>query len=116
MGFFSFIPNSAQESIYTIAINDISGNPINLELFKGKYILFVNVASQCGFTSQYSDLEKLHQQFKNDLIVIGLPCNQFGNQEPGSEKEIKEFCKKNFGIRFLITEKVAVKGENQHPL
>jgi len=116
MALFSFSTSNAQESIYDVAINDISGNPIDLAAFKGKYILFVNVASECGFTKQYTGLEQLHKQFKDDLIVIGVPCNQFGGQEPGSEKEIQQFCKKNFGVSFLLTEKIEVKGDRQHPL
>ena len=71
---------------------------------------------KCGFTPQYEGLEELHEQFKDDLIVIGLPCNQFGGQEPGSEKDIQQFCTKNFGVSFLLTEKIKVKGERQHPL
>ena len=116
MVLFSFTTSNAQTSIYDVAINDINGNPIDLFEFKGKHILFVNVASECGFTKQYSGLEQLHRQFKNDLIVIGLPCNQFGGQEPGSTKEIQQFCTKNFGVSFLLTEKIKVKGEEQHPL
>ena len=116
MALFSFFTINAQESIYDVAINDISGNPINLYEFKGQHILFVNVASECGFTKQYIGLEQLHNQFKDDLIVIGVPCNQFGGQEPGSEKEIQQFCKKNFGVSFLLTEKIEVKGNRQHPL
>ena len=116
MATFSFSTGNAQKSIHDIEINDISGDPIDLTTFKGKYILFVNVASECGFTSQYEGLEELHEQFKDDLIVIGLPCNQFGEQEPGSAKEIQQFCTKNFGVSFLLTEKIKVKGEGQHPL
>ena len=116
MTIFSFTNSNAQKSIYDIAINDIAGNPIDLSEFKGKYILFVNVASECGFTPQYAGLEELHQQYKNDLIVIGLPCNQFGGQEPEAEKEIQQFCTKNFGVTFLLTEKIKVKGEEKHPL
>ena len=116
MATFSFSTGNAQKSIHDIEINDISGDPIDLTTFKGKYILFVNVASECGFTPQYAGLEELHEQFKNDLIVIALPCNQFGGQEPGSEKEIQQFCTKNFGVSFLLTEKIKVKGERQHPL
>ena len=115
MSLFTF-NNSAQESIYDIEINDISGNPIALKQFRGKHILFVNVASDCGFTQQYAGLEELHQQFKENLVVIGLPCNQFGGQEPGSEKEIQRFCAKNFGVSFLLTEKIEVKGEGKHQL
>ena len=74
--------SQAKESFYDIKLNDINGKQIDLKSFEDKYILFVNVASKCGFTSQYTDLEKLHQQYQNDLVVIGLPCNQFGGQEP----------------------------------
>ena len=106
----------AQAPIYDIEINDIYSQPIDLSHYQGKYILFVNVASKCGFTSQYKELEKLHQNYKGKLIVIGLPCNQFGGQEPGNEKEIQNFCSINYGISFLMTEKVEVKGERQHRL
>jgi len=116
MALFTFNTSNAQTSIYDVAINDINGNPIDLYEFKGKHILFVNVASECGFTKQYLGLEQLHKQFKDDLIVIALPCNQFGGQEPGSEKEIQQFCAKNFGVSFLLTEKIEVKGDKQHPL
>jgi len=107
---------NAQESIYDIKINSITGEEIDLAEYRGKKIIFVNVASECGFTKQYTGLEQLHKQFKDDLIVIGVPCNQFGGQEPGSEKEIQQFCKKNFGVSFLLTEKIKVKGDKQHPL
>jgi glutathione peroxidase len=100
----------------SIKIKSIEGDEINLGKFKGKKILFVNVASKCGFTPQYLDLQELHAANKEKLVVIGLPCNQFGGQEPGSAKEIKNFCQKNYGVEFLITEKIEVKGSNQHPL
>ncbi len=116
MSLFTFTNTNAQESIYDIEINDISGNPIDLKQFRGKHILFVNVASECGFTPQYAGLEELHQQFKENLVVIGLPCNQFGGQEPGTEKEVQQFCTKNFGVSFLLTEKIEVKGEGKHQL
>lgn len=102
--------------IYKIEMNSLQNKPINLSDFKGKYILFVNVASKCGFTPQYKDLEKLHQQYKDKLVVIGVPCNQFGKQEPGNSNQIQEFCEVNYGVSFLITEKIEVKGDNQHPL
>ena len=89
---------------------------MDLSKFKGKYLLFVNVASDCGFTPQYKDLEILHQKYKDNLVVIGLPCNQFGGQEPGSAQEILEFCSKSYNINFLLTEKIEVKGEGQHKL
>ena len=112
---FNIFSVSAQ-SIYNIKINNIDGVSIDFNEFKGKYILLVNVASKCGFTKQYSELEKLFQTYKSDLVVIGLPCNQFGGQEPGNEAEIKSFCAKNFGVSFILTEKIDVKGKNQHPI
>lgn len=108
--------NTPTESIYDIQINSLEGKPINLADYKGKYILFVNVASKCGFTGQYADLQKLYDEYQDDLMIIGIPCNQFGGQEPGSANEIQTFCKKNYGVSFLMTEKVDVKGDNQHPL
>lgn len=103
-------------NIYDIEINSLQNNPILLSDLKEKYILFVNVASKCGFTSQYKELEELYKTHQNNLMVIGVPCNQFGRQEPGNNEEIQEFCEKNYGVSFLMTEKVDVKGENQHPL
>ncbi|MDC0870499.1 glutathione peroxidase [Flavobacteriaceae bacterium] len=107
---------SAKKSIYDIEINSLQGKPINLSLFKGKKILFVNVASKCGFTPQYKELQKLHNLYEESLVIIGVPCNQFGKQEPGNSSEINEFCQVNYGVSFLITEKISVKGKKQHPL
>ena len=106
----------ASESIYEIKINTLEGIPIDLNTFKGKKILFVNVASECGFTPQYEDLQTLHENYQDKLVVIGIPCNQFGSQEPGSPEEISEFCESTYGITFIMTEKVDVKGDKQHPL
>jgi len=103
-------------SIYDVAIKNINGEQIDLSTFKGKKILFVNTASECGFTKQYADLQKLHSEYGDKLVVIGVPCNQFGGQEPGTLTEIKSFCEVNYGVTFLMTEKVDVKGENQHAL
>ena len=103
-------------SIYDISIKSLKNEPINLAQFSGKYILFVNVASKCGFTPQYKDLQKLHDLYKDNMQVIGVPCNQFGGQEPGEASTIQEFCEVNYGVSFLITEKIDVKGKNQHPL
>jgi len=103
-------------SIYEIKINALNGEPINLSDYKNKYILFVNVASKCGFTGQYEDLQKLYDTHKDKLMIIGVPCNQFGGQEPGTVKEIQTFCQANYGVTFLLTETVDVKGKNQHPL
>ena len=103
-------------NIYDIEIKSLQNKPILLSDFEGKFILFVNVASKCGFTPQYKGLEDLQNTYKDNLVVIGVPCNQFGSQEPGSSSEIKEFCEVNYGVSFLITEKIEVKGTNQHPL
>ena len=103
-------------SIYDIKINALDGSPIELNSFQGKYILFVNVASECGFTNQYEGLQKLYDTHKDDLMVIGVPCNQFGKQEPGNSEQIQSFCKKNYGVTFLMTEKINVKGKDKHPL
>jgi len=106
----------SKENIHNISIKDIDGNLIELSSFKGKYILFVNVASNCGFTKQYADLQELYQKYMSDLVIIGLPCNQFGAQEPAREEEIKQFCTKNFGVSFILTEKIDLKGDNISPL
>ncbi|MCH4553532.1 glutathione peroxidase [Aestuariibaculum lutulentum] len=118
---FSFFTKSnAQatpvEFIYDIQINSLEGEPIDLSTFKGKNILFVNVASKCGFTGQYEDLQKLFDTYQDNLMIIGVPCNQFGSQEPGTAEDIQTFCQRNYGVTFLMTEKVNVKGDNQHPL
>jgi len=104
------------KNLYDITINSLEGQAINLNDYKGKYILFVNVASECGFTPQYKELQELYDTHKENLMVIGVPCNQFGEQEPGDASHIKSFCSKNYGVEFLITEKIDVKGDNQHPL
>ena len=109
---FSTDVKSQEASIYDFKINGIDGSIINFKQFKGKYILFVNVASKCGFTSQYEDLELLFQKYKEKLIVIGFPCNQFGGQEPGNSKDIIQFCTDNYGVSFLLSEKIDVKGKN----
>ncbi len=106
----------ASASLYDISINSLTGEPIDLSSFKGKKILIVNTASECGFTGQYEGLQELYNTYKDKLVVIGVPCNQFGGQEPGTASEIQSFCKQNYGVTFLMTEKVDVKGENQHPL
>ena len=102
-----------EKLIYDFEIESITGEKINFSTYKNKVILLVNVASQCGFTSQYHDLQKLWEKYKKKgLIVIGLPSNQFGGQEPGSNTEIKNFCEVNFNVNFPLTTKINVKGEN----
>lgn len=104
------------KEFYSIEISKLDGRPLNLSEFRGKYILVVNVASECGFTAQYKDLEQLYKTFQDKLMVIGVPCNQFGNQEPGNSIQIQNFCEKNYGVTFILTEKVEVKGSKQHEL
>ncbi|HSQ47664.1 MAG TPA: glutathione peroxidase [Lutibacter sp.] len=107
---------NAKPSIYDISITGLTGEKIDLSKFKGKKILIVNTASECGFTKQFADLQKLHEKYQDKLVIIGVPCNQFGGQEPGNAQEIQSFCQVNYGVTFLMTEKVDVKGDNQHPL
>ncbi|TCK93228.1 glutathione peroxidase [Natranaerovirga hydrolytica] len=104
-------------SLYNIEVKKISGETIPLESYKGKVLLIVNTASNCGFTPQYEELEALYQKYKDsNFEILGFPCNQFGNQEPGNFSEIKEFCKLNYGVTFPLFEKVDVKGNTIHPL
>lgn len=103
-------------NFYELKINALGGQALDLSQYKGRYILCVNVASKCGYTPQYADLQKLQDQYKDKLVVIGFPCNQFMGQEPGSAEEIATFCSKNYGVTFPISEKIDVKGKNQHPV
>ena len=107
---------SVNSTIYDFTIKDIDGKEINFSDYKGKKILLVNVASKCGYTKQYKELQELYIQEKESLIIVGLPCNQFLHQEPGTNKEIKTFCTKNYGVTFPITEKINVKGNAIHPI
>ncbi len=100
------------QSIHSFTVRGIDGKDITMASFKGKKILVVNTASKCGYTPQYEALEKVYEQYKNKLVIIGFPCNQFGGQEPGSNEEILEFCKKNYGVTFPLADKVDVKGKN----
>ncbi len=101
---------------YDFKFNDLDGSPLNLSEYKNKVIVIVNVASQCGFTSQYEDMQKVWEKYQNKgLVMIGIPSNDFGNQEPGDNNEIKNFCEAKFGITFPMTEKVSVKGDKAHP-
>ena len=105
------------KNFFDFKINSINGEELDLSTFNGKAILLVNVASKCGFTKQYNDLQKLYENFKDKgLIVLGIPTNQFGGQEPGTESEIKNFCETNFNITFPMTSKYDVKGVNAHPI
>ena len=102
---------------FDLSIKSINGEVLNLNTYKNKIILLVNVASKCGFTKQYSGLQSLYDKYyDNDLVILGIPSNQFGGQEPGTNKEIKEFCETNFNITFPMTDKVDVKGVNAHEI
>lgn len=102
---------------YNIQIDNIDRKALKLKTFKNKPILIVNVASRCGFTGQYSGLEELYQTYKEKgLVIIGVPTNDFGGQEPGTEENIKTFCQTTYGVSFTMTEKVSTRGKNQHPL
>lgn len=104
------------KDFYQLSLNSIDGKPLSFSEFKGKKVLLVNTASQCGFTPQYADLEKLHQQYGDKLVIVGLPCNDFLSQEPGKESEIAGFCQRNYGVTFKLTEKIRVKGRYKHPV
>ena len=113
---FNMDTNTSSKSIYDMNISSLMGDDIDMKTLKGKKVLFVNVASKCGYTPQYAELQKLSETHGDKVTVIGLPCNQFGGQEPGSAEEIASFCEKNYGVTFTITEKIDVKGNEQHPL
>ena len=117
ISFFEKTEAKYEKLFFDLSIKGINNETINLSEFKGKTILLVNVASKCGFTKQYTGLQTLYDTYKNkDFLVIGVPSNQFGGQEPGSNKEIKDFCETNFNITFPITDKVDVKGKNAHTI
>lgn len=108
--------DNVADDIYGFKVESIDGKTIDLSTFKGKKILIVNTASKCGFTPQYKELEELSQRYKDKLVVIGFPANNFNQQEPGTNKDIQEFCEKNYGVTFLLSEKVDVKGNQIDPL
>ncbi len=104
-------------SLYDIDLVTIDGRPQKMEVYRGKTLLIVNVASQCGFTPQYEGLQALYESFKDrGFVVLGFPCNQFGQQEPGGEAEIEQFCTRNFRVTFPMFAKIDVNGANAHPL
>ena len=104
--------SAATTNFYSFKMKGIDGKEIDFSQFKGKKIIVLNTASKCGYTPQYESLEKVYEQYKDKLVIIGFPCNQFGGQEPGSNEEIVEFCKKNYGVTFPLADKVDVKGSN----
>jgi len=104
------------KSIYDFKVEALDGGIIDFSAFKGKKILIVNTASECGYTPQYEGLEKLYKTYKDKLVVVGFPANNFGAQEPGTNSEIKEFCKKNYGVTFPMAAKTSVKGDDIAPI
>lgn len=109
--------NLENKSFHDFTMKDIDGNEIELSQFAGKKVLVVNTASKCGFTPQYEGLQEIYEKYGSEnFTVIGFPANNFKNQEPGSNEEIKQFCSKNYGVAFPMMEKISVKGEDQHPL
>jgi glutathione peroxidase len=103
-------------SIHSFKVKALDGGEINFADYKGKKILIVNTASECGYTPQYKELEALYEQYKTKLVIIGFPANNFGGQEPGSNAEIKTFCQKNYGVTFPMAEKISVKGSDTAPI
>jgi glutathione peroxidase len=117
--FFTLKGEEMNNSIYSLKLNlqDIDKKPVNLSEFKGKVLLIVNVASKCGFTPQYEGLEKLYRKYKDKgFEILAFPCNQFGNQEPGTNEEIKNFCSTKYNVTFRLFDKIDVNGPNTHPL
>lgn len=103
-------------SFFSLTVNSLDGQPVSLEQFRGKKIIVLNTASECGYTPQYADWEKFYAENKEHVVVLGFPCNDFGGQEPGSAQDIKSFCQKNYGVTFPLFEKVAVKGAAKSPV
>lgn len=107
---------STTSTIHSFEFKTIDGKSMSFSAFKGKKVLIVNTASKCGYTSQYEDLEVLYKQYSSKLVIVGFPANNFGGQEPGSNNDINNFCKKNYGVTFIMASKVSVKGSDIDPL
>lgn len=106
-----------KKSIYEISVTTIDGKDITLDAYKGKIVMIVNVASKCGFTKQYEQLQEIYEKYeKKGFVILGFPSNDFAGQEPGKDSEIKSFCQLNFGVSFPMFSKISVKGKDQHPL
>ncbi len=103
-------------TVYQFHAQGLDGKDVDLDQYRGKVLLIVNTASQCGFTPQYKQLEQLHEKYKNNFAILGFPCNQFGQQEPGNSEAIGAFCTKNYGVQFKMFSKIDVNGKNEHPL
>lgn len=113
---FSIAAICVTSSIYKFKVPALDGGTINFSKFKGKKILIVNTASKCGNTPQYAGLQELYNKYKNKLVIVGFPANNFGGQEPGTNGEIREFCKKNYGVSFPMADKISVKGDDMAPI
>ena len=108
--------NDTTKNIYGFKVEGLTGGNIDFSSFKGKKILVVNTASECGYTPQYKELQELYEKYKSKLVIVGFPANNFGGQEPGSNSEIKSFCEKNYGVSFPMAAKVSVKGDDAAPI
>ncbi|MBI2967259.1 MAG: glutathione peroxidase [Bacteroidetes bacterium] len=113
----NFLSVAQNKNIYDFTVKDIDGNDFNFGQLKGRKIMIVNTASECGFTPQYKDLEKLYRTYRDSgFVIVGFPANNFGGQEPGTDAQIKEFCTKQFNVTFPMMAKISVKGDDMHPL
>ncbi len=112
----SFTLSGGDPTIHSFKVKSIEGGMIDFSKFKGKKILVVNTASKCGYTPQYEALEKVYEQYKDKLVIVGFPANNFGGQEPGADSEIQEFCKARFGVKFPLASKISVKGDDTAPI
>jgi glutathione peroxidase len=106
----------APAGLYDMKVNSLDGQPVDFAQYKGKTLMIVNVASKCGNTPQYTELQQLHDKYKDKVVILGFPANNFGGQEPGTNMEIAEFCKANYGVTFQMFEKISVKGDDQSPV
>lgn len=117
IGSFLFMSITADTTIYDFELNTLSGDEVSLSQFEGSVLLIVNTASECGYTPQYKELQKLYEAYNEEgFYVLGFPANNFGGQEPGSDEEIAQFCEMNYGVTFPMFSKISVRGDDQHPL
>ena len=113
---FSLSAVAQDSGFYNFKVKTLEGEDFNFSSLKGKKVMIVNTASKCGYTPQYKDLEDVYEKYSDNLVIIGFPANNFGNQEPGSASEIRSFCSSKFGVTFPLMEKISVKGDDMHPL
>lgn len=110
------LPADTSKSIHSFQVNSLEGGTIDFARFKGKKILVVNTASECGYTPQYKELQELYEKYQDKLVIVGFPANDFGGQEPGSNEEIKSFCQINYGVSFPMAAKISIKGDDTAPI